>query len=138
VNRNIIFGVAIVVLLLVVIGFYSSNAFSKGAVVKNGEINVNGDSSAVIQADGNTKVISISAQKYDYTPNIIRVKKGEHVKIILDNKDAKHGIVIPSLNLRGVDSLEFNADKSGTYEFYCPTFCGQGHSEMKGIIVVEE
>lgn len=138
-NKNLIWSTVIfIALLLVAFGFYLTNDSNKDSIIKNDEISANSVSSAVIQADGNTKIISITAKKYDYTPGTITVKKGEHVKIVVENKDTEHGIVIPDLNVRGINSVEFNADKAGTFEFYCPTFCGSGHREMKGKLIVEE
>jgi predicted MPP superfamily phosphohydrolase len=31
----------------------------------------------------------------------------------------------------------FTADTAGEYDFYCDVFCGEGHSDMTGRIVVE-
>ena len=103
-------------------------------------INHDGDgiSGNVIKTDSPTKVITIKAQRFQYTPGIIRVKKGEHVKIIIDNTDTTHGIVIPDLGISGIDYVEFTADKSGTFEFRCPTPCGKGHLGMKGTLIVDE
>lgn len=86
----------------------------------------------------NAHVITISASRFQYDPGTITVKKGEVVRIIIDNKDTPHGIVIPGLGVSGIDSVEFTADKAGTYEFKCPTMCGSGHRDMKGTLVVEE
>ncbi|MDO8563822.1 MAG: cupredoxin domain-containing protein [Nanoarchaeota archaeon] len=139
-NKNVMIGTVIVVLILVFVGFYYSNNVESGTVSNNDKTEdvTSSGSGAVIQADGNTKVISISAQKYDYTPGTITVKKGDHVRITLVNKDAQHGIVIPGFNVKGMDSVEFDANKTGTFEFRCPTFCGEGHREMKGTLIVEE
>ncbi|MEK6910444.1 MAG: cupredoxin domain-containing protein [Nanoarchaeota archaeon] len=138
-NKNLIWSI-IIVFILLVFGFYYFNDIESGVVSNNDEGSdlASSGSGAVIQADGNTKVISISAQKYDYTPGTITVKKGDHVRMVLVNKDTQHGIVIPGFNVKGMDSVEFTADKAGTFEFRCPTFCGSGHREMKGTLIVEE
>ena len=46
--------------------------------------------------------------------------------------------MIPDLGVSGIDSVEFTADKAGTFEFRCPTMCGQGHMNMKGTLIVTE
>lgn len=82
--------------------------------------------------------ITIQAERFEYTPNVVRVKKGEKVKIIVDSKDTAHGIVIPDFGVSGIYSVEFTADKAGTFTFKCPTYCGEGHNEMTGTLIVEE
>ena len=84
------------------------------------------------------RLISLHAARFQYTPNVITVKKGERVKITLTNTDTTHGIVIPDLSVSGIDSVEFTPDRAGTFEFRCPTFCGSGHGGMKGTLIVEE
>ena len=87
-------------------------------------------------------VIQITAQKYKYTPNEIRVTKGEHVKLLLTALDRTHGFKIESLNIerkieKGEETVvEFDADHEGVIPFQCSVFCGLGHGKMKGKIVV--
>lgn len=35
------------------------------------------------------------------------------------------------------NAVEFVADKSGTFPFYCNVFCGGGHKEMQGKLIVK-
>ena len=35
-------------------------------------------------------------------------------------------------------TIEFTADKAGTFPFQCSNFCGFGHGKMKGKLIVEE
>ncbi|MBZ5671082.1 MAG: cupredoxin domain-containing protein [Acidobacteriia bacterium] len=88
--------------------------------------------------------IQMTAKKYEYNPNVITVKKGEHVKLIITALDRDHGF---KLEAYGIDqklkkgeatTIEFTADKTGTFEFKCSEFCGMGHGKMKGKLVVEE
>ncbi len=94
-------------------------------------------SSTNISSDGNTKTITLDASRWQYSPNSVTVNKGDHVKIIINNKDTIHGISIPDYGINGIDSVEFIADKVGTFEFYCPTMCGEGHRDMKGTLIVQ-
>ncbi|MBX4212180.1 cupredoxin domain-containing protein [Candidatus Pacearchaeota archaeon] len=87
---------------------------------------------------GETKTITLDAMRFQYSPNAITVKKGDHVKIIVNNKDFNHGIVIPGYSVSGIDSVEFTADKAGTFQFRCPTPCGSGHMGMTGTLIVQE
>lgn len=84
------------------------------------------------------RVINVKASRFSYDLETITVKKGEHVKIVIDNSDTTHGMVIPDLGVSGIGSVEFTADKVGTYPFKCPTMCGSGHKDMKGTLIVQE
>ncbi len=117
--------VSVIAILLIAGGLYV--AFNKSALT-----------GAVIQDTTQGKVITIQASRWSYTPGTITVKKGEHVTLMMNNTDKGHGIAIPDLGVSGIDSVEFTPDKAGTYEFHCPTFCGQGHQNMTGTLIVEE
>ena len=88
--------------------------------------------------------IQMTAKKYEFNPNVITVKKGERVKLIITALDRDHGFKLEAF---GIDqklkkgdatTIEFTADKTGTFEFKCSEFCGLGHGKMKGKLVVEE
>jgi cytochrome c oxidase subunit II len=57
--------------------------------------------------------------------------------------EGKHGILIPGFGVNkplnpGEDvDIEFLADKKGTFPMICSVFCGHGHSDMKGSLIVE-
>ncbi len=88
--------------------------------------------------------IQVSAKKYQFDPNVITVKKGEHVKLVITAQDRDHGFKLEAFNInqklkKGVPTtIEFTADKAGTFPFKCSEFCGMGHGKMKGKIVVED
>jgi cytochrome c oxidase subunit II len=88
--------------------------------------------------------IQMTAKKYAFSPNPIRVKKGEHVRLIITATDRDHGFKLEAFNIeqrlkKGVPiTVEFTADKAGTFPFKCFVHCGFGHSGMKGTLIVEE
>ena len=88
------------------------------------------------------KEFSIIAKDFEFTPNTITVNKGDTVKLNIKSEDTVHGISIPEFNVNkdipamGEVSVEFVADKSGTFPFKCSVYCGDGHREMKGILIV--
>jgi cytochrome c oxidase subunit 2 len=88
--------------------------------------------------------VQMTAQKYKFTPDVITVKKGEVVRLIITALDRKHGFKLQEFGidqklLKGQPTtIEFTADKAGTFEFKCSVFCGFGHGRMKGKLVVEE
>jgi cytochrome c oxidase subunit II len=88
--------------------------------------------------------IQMTAKKYEFSPDPIRVKKGEHVRLIITATDRDHGFKLEAFNVeqrlkKGVPTtVEFTADKAGTFPFKCSVHCGFGHGGMKGTLIVEE
>lgn len=83
------------------------------------------------------KEIVIDASKFEYNPSVVTVKRGERIKLVINNTDTLHGIRIPELEISGNDFVEFTAEKTGEFTWYCNNFCGQGHQEMQGKLIVE-
>lgn len=76
--------------------------------------------------------------------NEIRAKKGEHITLRLTSMDEVHGFKLSDYNISEtlqpgkIKVVEFIADKSGEYEFYCNVrSCGPGHLGMRGVLIVE-
>jgi cytochrome c oxidase subunit 2 len=88
------------------------------------------------------RVIAVTAQRFSYTPNEIVVKRGEPVVLAFTSKDFTHGFTIPDLNLRAdlppgkVTRVSFTPESAGTFDFLCDNFCGAGHEEMSGKLIV--
>jgi len=88
--------------------------------------------------------ITMTARDYEFDPGVITVKKGDKVRLVITATDRKHGIKIEGydidqvLNTGDPTTIEFTADKAGTFEFKCSVYCGMGHRKMKGKLVVEE
>src|SRR5262249_33933069 len=89
------------------------------------------------------KVIQVTAEKFKFTPAVIELKVGEPVTIELTTLDRKHGVQIPDLKVDEniepgkVTRVRVVPTKAGTFEFHCDVFCGSGHEEMAGEIVVK-
>ncbi|HIH31754.1 TPA: hypothetical protein HA235_03540 [Candidatus Woesearchaeota archaeon] len=91
----------------------------------------------------NIKTINIVGYNFGFDVTGPQINKGDNVKIIFSVTSGTHGLAIPGLNVDtapispGQEKvLEFTADKSGTYDFYCNTYCGSGHREMTGTLVI--
>jgi cytochrome c oxidase subunit 2 len=88
--------------------------------------------------------IPMTAKKYEFTPSSIHVKKGEHVKLSITAVDHDHGFKLPAFDIQQdlkegeITTIEFTADKAGTFRFACSHVCGFGHRGMKAQLVVEE
>jgi cytochrome c oxidase subunit 2 len=87
--------------------------------------------------------IEVKAKKYEFDPAVIKVKQGDHVKLVITATDHVHGFKIAAYNInqrleKGEPAtVEFTADRAGTFPFECSVFCGMGHGHMKGQLVVE-
>jgi heme/copper-type cytochrome/quinol oxidase subunit 2 len=90
------------------------------------------------------EVIKVSAKKFAYTPNEIRIKKNVPVTLEFTSQDVLHGFNCPGLGVRSdippgkTTLLRLVAGKAGVYQFHCDNFCGEGHGDMTGKIIVEE
>lgn len=91
------------------------------------------------------QVIRITAKKFEYSPNEIRIKKGVPVVLEFTSLDRMHGFTVPDLGgIRATiepgkaTRVTIVAPKAGTYEFHCDIFCGDGHEGMTGKIIVED
>jgi cytochrome c oxidase subunit II len=90
------------------------------------------------------KVIKLTAKKFEYSPAEITVKKGEPVVIEVSSEDVKHGFTLPDFGIRtdikpgSVNRISFTPDKAGRFAFACDVFCGGGHEDMSGTLIVTE
>ena len=88
------------------------------------------------------RLIKINAKKFEFTPSKIELKLNEPVIFELSGEEVMMGISFPDFNLRvditpgKLQTLHLIPDKIGTFEFVCDVFCGSGHEEMSGVIVV--
>ena len=92
---------------------------------------------------GEAGEIRVTARKYAFDPNPIRVKKGDHVKLVITAVDHDHGFKLEAFHIDQLlkkgeaTTVEFTADQAGTFPFACSHLCGMGHKKMKGELVVE-
>ncbi len=99
---------------------------------------------AICAADQKEIVIKITAKKFEYSPSSIKIKKGVPVILELTSLDRLHGFNCPKLGVRTdiepgkISRVSILAQKAGIYEFHCDIFCGDGHEDMYGKIIVED
>lgn len=89
------------------------------------------------------KEFKIEAKKFEFVPSTITVNEGDTVRLIVTSTDTEHGIGIPEFDVSvkvdagKTETVEFVADKKGTYSMNCNVFCGSGHRNMKGTLIVK-
>jgi cytochrome c oxidase subunit 2 len=95
-------------------------------------------------AEPKEKVIRITAKKFNYTPGAVTLKKGVPVVLEFTSQDVMMGFNLPDFNVRAdivpgkVTRLRLTPDKVGTFVFLCDIFCGAGHEEMNGRLIVTD
>ncbi len=100
-----------------------------------------------IERSGDTVEIWMTAVRSHYTPDRVEINQGDHVIWHITNIDlsfdATHGFSIPGYNINlslepgETGTVEFDADQSGVYPFYCTEFCSALHLEMAGYFLVD-
>jgi len=88
--------------------------------------------------------IHVTAKKFQFTPDTITLKKGEPVVLVISSQDRKHGFNLRAFGIRAdiqpgeTARIQFNPNKTGKFTFSCDVFCGEGHEDMTGTMVVTE
>ncbi len=88
------------------------------------------------------RVVHITAKRFEFSPATIELKVGEPVILELSSLDRKHGFRAEDLHIDAVivpgkpTRVRLVPDRAGTFTFHCSVFCGSGHEDMTGQIVV--
>ena len=99
-------------------------------------------SAAALAAGKKPRVIKVVAKKFDFVPAEIRVTRGETVVLQFTAPEVPMGFNLADFDLRTdivpgkVATLTFTPDKAGTFTFLCDVFCGSGHEDMSGTLIV--
>ena len=83
------------------------------------------------------------AKKFSFEPARVEVTEGERIRLVVTSADGVHGLEIKKLHVnkkvpRGGEpiTIDFVAGAPGAYPIVCSEYCGNGHEEMKGTLVV--
>jgi len=74
----------------------------------------------------------------------LHVPAGRPVKLVMTSKDVIHSFYVPAFRLKQdvlpnrYTEIWFNAPKPGRYQIFCAEYCGTGHSQMLGTVVVQK
>lgn len=85
----------------------------------------------------------LHTSNWKFSPNTIKLKKGENVSLHLMGIQGNHGVSIPGLGVNKVmkqgssELVKIPTDITGTFPFHCNVSCGPGHGDMEGTIIIE-
>jgi cytochrome c oxidase subunit 2 len=107
-----------------------------------GVLTLSSGSASLLQTD-EPRVIEVLARRYTFEPSQIDATQGERLRILVRSGDGPHGFEIKALKVskeipRGGDPvvIDLTVDEAGRFPILCSLFCGEGHEDMKGELVV--
>lgn len=101
-----------------------------------------GPLTAMVSGQSKERVIDIVARRFEFVPDEIHVSHGETVILQFTAPDVPMGFNLADFGLRAdivpgaITTLRLMPDKVGSFTFLCDVFCGSGHEEMSGTLVV--
>lgn len=88
--------------------------------------------------------ITLVGHQGQWGPGAIRVTQGDTVRLRLTSADVVHGFALKAYGIEldkvypgKVKTIEFVAEKPGTFLFTCTIVCHAGHRGMEGEFTVE-
>jgi cytochrome c oxidase subunit 2 len=90
----------------------------------------------------NRREFTIVAKDFQFSPTRIEVTQDDLVKLTVRSEDIAHSFTIDEYRIAkrvpagGSTTFEFQADRSGTFAFYCALTSQPGHKMMRGQLVV--
>lgn len=96
----------------------------------------------MMAADENLTVINVTGQNFRFNPETITVNQGDRVRVVLTALDMPHDFDLDELGVDGpvvapgeTAEVEFTADQTGEFEYYCSV--GQHRANgMTGTLIV--
>lgn len=88
---------------------------------------------------GQVKEFTIDATNFAFDLTEIKVNKGDTVKLTLKNSQGNHALKVEGYDkeVKGGKTISFVADKTGEFTYICSIFCGGGHGDMVGKLIVQ-
>ncbi|NNC94040.1 MAG: cytochrome C oxidase subunit II [Chitinophagales bacterium] len=97
----------------------------------------------LIALDDKTYQLKYVAKMWVFDPPIVEVPVGSEVDIYLASQDVVHGFQIKGKNVNlmavpgAINLTSVKFDRKGTYYVICHEYCGVGHQNMQGEIIVK-
>lgn len=123
----------------------------EGTAVEESSEKMEGETKSIEAAGAHTgvvdeqgvRVIDVEAGSFYYKPNVMKVKKGETIRIVMNSVSMMHdfnidelGVKMPIIKDGDSGMIEFVADTIGTFEYYCSVGQHRANGQV-GMITVE-
>ena len=137
--------IALVLTLLAMGLYFVFQSGPKTIQTPPSEVIVNeGTKETTVDLTGDTgKVFEVTGKNFSFEPKEVKVTQGDRVQIVFKNEGGTHNFVLDEFDVKTKTTntgetvtVEFVADKAGTFEYYC----GIGNHRamgMVGTLVVE-
>ncbi len=124
-------GALVVLAVFVMPKLLGNKTSTETEVQPQDNVQIQGNQNATSSGDaaettGDIKVFNVDGANYKFDTTEITVNKGDVVKIIFNNVEGRHDLIIDEfnvstqvLNAGQKDEVQFIADKAGTFEYYC-------------------
>jgi heme/copper-type cytochrome/quinol oxidase subunit 2 len=89
------------------------------------------------------RYFKLFADNWNWTPDVIRVKRGTHVVLTLWAERATRSFKLDAYKLNVLMpqeeevKVEFDADQKGEFPWRCGRPCGNGCAKMRGTLIVD-
>lgn len=98
---------------------------------------------ARVGRDRPTVEVDVISRQFAWEPATITVPQGARVRLRVRSADVTHGVGIFDHGINRqipggqTVTVEFVADRAGRFPIYCTVFCGVGHADHRGWLIVE-
>jgi len=121
-----IIGVIVIIALAFLVFAQSETPENINENVVETDVTVEGETSSDTSDESNVVEIEVSGRNFSFTPSEIRVSEGDTVRIIFTSESGLHdwtldefGAATARVNGGETTSVEFVANRTGTFEYYC-------------------
>jgi heme/copper-type cytochrome/quinol oxidase subunit 2 len=90
----------------------------------------------------NRRELTLTASNYRFSPSRLEVAQDDLIKLTVQSQDVAYSLTIDEYRLSkrvpagGSTTLEFRADRAGTFPFYSNLSNDSRHAQMRGELVV--
>ena len=98
-------------------------------------------------ADGDPRVFEVIARRFAFEPATIEVVEGDRVRLLVRSADGPHGVEVKAFKVKKAVprakpgdapiTIDFVAAAAGEFPILCSEWCGNGHEDMTGTLVVK-
>lgn len=107
-------------------------------------VTASGLGSAAPAREAEPQVVNVIARRFSFDPATITVAVGQPVRLMVRSDDGVHGMEIKKFKVnkdipRGGEAviINFTPTTVGEFPIMCSEYCGDGHDDMRGTLVVQ-